>query len=314
MLPLLKRRRRDGWMAILPQSDSVTLAHVRRRPEGRPEVALLDRYALDGGLPEALARLRKARQLGDYACTTLLAADACTVTQLDAPQVPREERREALRWTLKEMLAYPVESAALDVLDIPSGGAGRPPGVLVVSAPEAAVREHLAPFVAAKVELEAIDIPEMALRNVAALFEDENRALAFFRIDETGMTLLLTYGGELVAARRGEASTRQLTQCEGDQCQRLRERLVLDLQRSLDNFDRQYGQFPVSKVLFSCSPPLPDLADELRENVYVPLVELDLAQVIDFGAAPELADPLRQAQYLPALGAALRSAPTGGPA
>ena len=42
-----------------------------------------------------------------------------------------------------------------------------------------------------QIVLDAVDIPELAQRNVAALLEDQNRGLAFLRIDETGMMLTL---------------------------------------------------------------------------------------------------------------------------
>lgn len=98
----------------------------------------------------------------------------------------------------KEMVTYPVENACLDVLDIPANEglpAGRSAGVLVVSAEEA-VRACAAPFVMAKVPLQAIDVPELAQRNVAALFEDENRGPAFLRLDQSGMMLTLTFHGD----------------------------------------------------------------------------------------------------------------------
>ena len=311
MLSFLSVKRKPGWMAILPHGEEVTLAHVVRPAAGRPEVRLLDTFAAGSDLRGALQRLRGTRQLASYSCTTLIRAGDASLTALDPPQVPREERKEALRWALKELVSYPVESACIDVLDIPGDGlpSGRVPGVLVASAAEEAVRACVSPFEEAGVSLAAVDIHEMAQRNVAALFEDDNRGLAFLRIDESGMMLTLSFKGELVAVRRGEMSTHQLMECEGDVCLRVRERLTLELQRSLDNFDRQYSHIPISKMVLSCSPPVEKLADELRESLYVPLVEMDLAKVIDFPAVPELRDVSCQARNLLALGAALRTLP-----
>ena len=175
--------------------------HVVRGPDSRPEVRALDNFAVEKDQVEALQRLRVTRQLKSYACTTLMGSGEYNVNPLDTPQVPREERREALRWALKEMVSYPLESACVEVLDIPNTvlPAGRPVGVLVVSAAESAVRSRVAVFEAAKIALDALDIPELAQRNVAALLEDENRGLAFLRIDEAGMMLTLTFRSELIA-------------------------------------------------------------------------------------------------------------------
>ena len=310
MLPFLSVRHKPGWMAILIQGGNVTLAHVIQQRSGRPEVTLLDSFAIEKDAVDALRRLRTVRALKAYACTTLMGDADYNLSQVDAPAVPREERKEALRWAIKEMVMYPVESACLDVLDIPSEGlpAGRSAGVLVVSAAEEAVRSCAAPFVAAKVPLQAIDVPELAQRNVAALFEDENRGLAFLRLDEGGMMLTLTFHGELIAVRRGDMNTTQLASPDADQRARVRERLVLELQRSLDNFDRQYSHIPISKVIVACSPAIESILDDLAESTYVPVFAMNLAEVLDFPQIPELRKPDCQAHNLLAIGAALRSA------
>lgn len=308
MLPFLSAQRKPGWLALLPQGGRLTLAHVVRSPGTRPEVKLLDNFAVEKNEVEALQRLRVARRLKFYACTTLLGDAEYNVTQLDAPAVPVEERKEALRWAIKEMVSYPVDSACIDVLDIPSAGMpqGRSAGVMVVSAAEKAVLARVAAFEEAKISLAVVDIPELAQRNVAALLEDENRGLAFLRIDEGGMMLTLTFHGELIAVRRGETSTLQLNGNDADQRARVKERLVLELQRSLDNFDRQYSHIPISKVVLACYPDVESLAAELGENTYVPVKAMDLSGAMNFPSVPELKNPQFQAKHLLAIGAALR--------
>ena len=301
-------RPKPGWVAILPQGGTLTLAHVVRAPNSRPEVLRLDSFSADRGEADALARLGVAHGLKSCACTTLLADGDYNVTPLDAPPVPPAERKEALRWALKEMVNYPVDSACIEVLEIPRAGqpAGRAAGVLVVSATEQAVRARVAPFEAAKIRLAAVDIPELAQRNVAALFEDDHRGLAFLRVDERGMMLTLSFCGELIAVRRGEMSTLQLNGGSDEMRARVRERLVLELQRSLDNFDRQYSHIPISKVVLACYPQVDGLLAALAESCYVPVHEMDLAAVLDFPALPDFSDRQLQAKNLLAIGAALR--------
>ena len=302
-------RRQPGWMAILPQDGAVTLAHAVRQANSRPELRLLENVAVDGNAGEAWRQLRAARGLKSFACTTLMADGDYSVTLLDAPAVPPEERKEALRWALKEVVNYPVDVACIDVLDIPSAGLppGRASGVLVVSAADAAVRARVAAFEAAKIPLAAVDIPELAQRNIAALLEDDNRGLAFLRIDERGMMLTLTFHGELIAVRRGEMNTQQLASGDPEACARVRERLLLELQRSLDNFDRQYSHISISKVVLACYPQVDNLLAELAGSTYVPVLEMDLSAVLDFPALPELSDRQCQARNLLAIGAALRT-------
>lgn len=303
MFSFMPKRRKPGWMALQVQGDELALAHVLRRG-ALPEVSFCASYALDAGVLSALQRLRS--RLRGHACTLLMPDGEYHLTALDAPAVPREERKDALRWLLAELVSYPVDSACIDVLDIPEAAmsSGRQAGVMVVSAAEAAVRARIAPFEQAGVDLQVIDIPELAQRNVAALFEEENRGLAFLRLDEYGMMLTLSYQGELVAVRRSEMNSRQMNGGNAE----MRERLVLEVQRSLDNFDRQYSQIPVTQLLVACYPVMEGLLAELGEAIYAPVRALDLAQVMDFSAFPELAEPAFQAKHLLVLGAALRSA------
>lgn len=296
-------------MAVLPQGDHISLAHVVRSPGVRPEVRWLDSFAVEGGEVETLQRLGKAWRFKSYACTTLMAAGEYTLLQVDAPNVPLAERKEAVRWGLKGLVDYPVESASVDVLDIPMTGAaaGRQATVFAVSAAEQAVKACIDPFEAANISLAAVDIPDLAQRNVAALFEDENRGLAFLRLDGSGGALTLTFQGELIALRRVDISATLLSDSDADRRASTLERLVLELQRSLDNFDRQYSQIPISKLVVAVYPLHDDLLGSLCESLYVPVHIMDLAQVMDFPSVPALIEPAAQAMNLLLIGAALRN-------
>jgi MSHA biogenesis protein MshI len=302
---------KPGWLAILSREGQMTLAHVVHRSGRRPEIVGLDTFATEGGEAgerAALQRLKSSRRLKSFRCTTLMNEGDYQISQFDAPSVPKEERAEALRWSLRGLVDYPVETACLGVLDIPGNAkSGRAGGVLLVSAGEQAVRERAAAFENARVPLAAIDVPDLAQRNVAALLEDENRGLVFLHLDETGNLLTLTYRGELVALRRGETGARQMPANDPEKSAGARERLVLDMQRSLDNYDRQYSHISVSKVILAMTTPVEGLIAGLAENIYVPVQEMDLAAAIDFPNVPELRDPTFQARNLLAIGAALRS-------
>lgn len=308
MHSFLKKTPTAGWMSIVLQTQALTLAHVVRPAGDLPELVSLEVFALDGSPVAALQRLLSQRKLKRFSCTTLLESGACSVVQLDEPPVPLEERKEALRWQLKDVVNYPLDTACLDVLDIPNNGLppGRSPGVLVVCAAETAVRACAAPFEAAGVPLRAIDVAELAQRNIAALLEDDNRGLAFLRVDESGLMLTLSFHGELVAVRRGEMTALQLSDENEEQRARVRERLTLEVQRSLDNFDRQYSHIPISRLVVASYPPAEGLVAELAENTYLPVVELDLSSVMRFPGAAQQADPQWQAKHLLSIGAALR--------
>ncbi|MFC5301502.1 hypothetical protein [Azospira restricta] len=294
-------------MAVALSRDRVDLAHVRRDDGRRPRIAMLESFQRTADTAAALTRLRAAKRLAAYRCTTLLDSGQYQLAQLDAPAVPAEERADALRWRLKDMVDFAVDGASIGVVDVPMEGAGRQPLVYAVAAPESAVAPLMRTFDAAGVPLAVIDIPEFAQRNVAALFEEENRGLAFLHLDENGGLLTITYRGELYALRRVDVSARQLADADSERRTQLLERIMLELQRTLDNFDRQFSFVSVSGLVVASCPLVPDLQPYLAENLYVPVQAMDLARVCDFDAVPELRAPERQAQCLPAIGAALRT-------
>lgn len=289
-------------------TDRMDFAHIVRHAGRKPEVLLLNSYQRGSDDLEALRRLRKELKLNRYRCTHLLRLSEYQVLQVEPPEVPAEELKDAVRWRIKEMLNYPVEAATLDVLEIPAdpGALGRTKQAFVVAANNALLAPRAALFDAAKVPLLAIDIPELAQRNISILFEEENRGLAMLAFDESGAMMTFTFRGELYATRHTEIPLTQLEQTEGERREQQFERIALETQRSLDNFDRLYGHISITRLLVSPLPGVPGFTDYLRSYLTLPVAELDLAEVLDFNSIPELSQATRQSQCLKALGAALR--------
>lgn len=137
----------------------------------------------------------------------------------------------------------------------------------------------------------------MAQRNIAALCEAPGRGLDL-SFDENGGLLTLTADGELYVMWRIDVTLDQLLQADADRRASLFDRIGLEVQRSLDNFDRQYSALQVSKVLLGPHPLAQEMLGFLRDYLSVPVEALDLAQVADFPSVPELGQPGRQAQRL----------------
>lgn len=295
-----------GWMSVVRHGERIDLAHVIRAPGKRPEIKLCDSFRIENGEADALSRLGQSRGLKRYRCAILLGESDYRLVQVDAPGVPDSERVQALRWRLKDVVDFPVDDAAIAVADIPTEG-GRQASVFAVVAPASVVGERMALFHEKKIPLEAIDVPEMAVRNVAVLFEEENRGLAFLALTQGDGLLTITCRGELYLSRRIEIDTDALARADEERRRQMLERLALELQRTLDNFDRQYGFISVSRLLVASEFDCAGVVAALVENLYLPVQAADLAAVADFAAIPELRSAERQAQSLLAIGAALRS-------
>ncbi len=275
---------------------------------GRPEIALCDSYRKEVSDAATLARLRKELKLDQYRCTTLLASDDYQMHQVDAPNVPAAELKTAVRWKVKDLIDYPLETATVDVLDIPvdRNAPARNHFLFAVTARNSAIEACIKPFTDAAVALDAIDIPDLAQRNIAALFEPEQRGVALLAFYENDGMLTFTSGGELYLARRIEISLGQLMQADEGRREQYFDRIALELQRSLDNFDRNYNYVPISRLLLAPLPQGIGLQQYLAPNISIPVEDMDLATVMDFPRIPELKHPERQSQCLAVIGAALR--------
>lgn len=302
---LFGKSRRPGWLCLNVHPDRVDLSHVLVEGKPRPEVLLCESFRKEGDDVATLKRLRRELNLERYHCMTLLKTRDYQVLPVDAPNVPAAEARSAVRWTIKDMLDYPVEAAMVDAVSVPGAEAGgRPAQMLAVAARNDLIAATVKPFNEADIELSVIDVPEFAQRNIAHCLEDEGRGLALLCFGHDAATLTFTSGGELYQSRRIDVA---LTDFENEaEAESLYDRIALELQRSLDHFDRQFRNVTVSRVVVSQVPAGEKLAEYLNANLTLPVEIFDLEKIMDFPGVPELRDRLRQTQCLQLIGAAMR--------
>lgn len=311
MRSLFRKKSLPGWLGIRQSAGRFELAHVVRQPTERPRLDFYVRQdaenADSGGASAGFVDFLKAdKAYKNFQCNALMPAEHYQWLQVEAPGVPEAEQKEALRWTLKDLIEQPVEAVTYDIIPVPANVApGRSPQLFVAVASRDAVSQVVADFHSAGLQLEAIDVIELAQRNVAALFEEENRALAFLAFSETSALLTFTYQGELFSIRRIDLGARQFLDANEDRRMQLAERIALELQRSIDGVDRQFSSVSLSKMIVAL-PPDCGIEAFLADNLYVPFEAMDLNQVMDLSAVPELASPEAQRQALGVIGVALR--------
>lgn len=300
-----KTKKKDGWLTIAIGRTGVILVAVQHVAGALPRVTLATFVPGQEG-SELVAKAGREGQASMRKCTTLLAGGEYQVMNVEAPNVPREEMKTAVRWRLKDILDFPVTEATIDVLDIPLDANSRAQqSLFVVAAKNSVIAPRQKLFLDAKVELEAIDIPEMAQRNVSAMLEPEGRGVAMLSFGDDGGLLTVSYRAELYLSRRFDVTLAQLLEPDHERKHASFDKITLELQRSLDHFERQYSFISVSKLVLGPST-VTGLEEYLSSNLYTPVETLDLATVFDLAAAPELADKAQQQRFLLPLGAALR--------
>jgi MSHA biogenesis protein MshI len=302
-----KKKKHDGCMAMSFGRDGISAASVAATGAGKPAVGIAAFFPGDAN-SEAFEKASKELHAADYRCSTLLAGGEYQVLSVEAPNVPADELRTAVRWRLKDMLDFSIDEATIDVLDIPvdTSAAVRPQQTLfAIAARNSVLKPRQKMFAAAKVGLSVIDIPEMAQRNVSALLEPQGRGVAMLSFGPDGGLLTVSYNTELYLARRIDIALDLLLDPDHDRKHQSFDKITLELQRSLDHFERQFSFVSIAKLVLAPSP-ISGLEEYLSSNLYMPVETLDLASVFDFAKAPELADKLLQHRFFLPLGAALR--------
>ena len=303
-----KRTAGMGAVAVCFQNGRIDIARVTRVADSQPVLDICASERFEGSEASTLTRLRRKYGLDRAACVTLMPEGDYQLQVMDAPGVPDDELKEAVRWRLKDLLDYPAETATVDVFSVPAdpGAPTRIRSVYAVAARNELVAARMAAFSEARLPLTAIDIPEMAQRNMAKMYETPGRALAMLSLAPERGLLTFTAAGELYLARGIDIGLSQLEHAEGELRTQLLERLVLEVQRSLDHFDRQFSFVTLSKLVLAPLPEGAGLQTYLSENLYVQVEEAQLQDTIDISRVPALSSRAMQADHFMAIGAALR--------
>lgn len=300
-----RTKKKEGWLSIAVMRDGLAVTAIERIAGARPRL----RLAVHVSGQMAVDTLDKAARDGDAAVrhvVTLLTGGDYQILNVEAPNVPREEMKTAIRWRLKDLLDFPASEATIDVLDIPLDTNSRAQqSMFVIAARNAVIQPRQQLFLDAKVELHAIDIPDMAQRNISAMLEPEGRGVAMLSFGDDGGLLTVSYRGELYLSRRFDVTLTQLLEPDHERKHQAFDKITLELQRSLDHFERQYSFISIAKLVLGPSP-VSGLDEYLSSNLYTPVETLDLATLFDLSRTPKLADKAQQQRLFLAIGAALR--------
>ena len=304
MLSLFKRYPGSGGqIGVFVTADGVAAAQVSAGAGRKPR---LERCVYEPrGEQDPLGRVAERLAGRRNATVSVLDPSAYRLLLVEAPDVPPEELRAAVRWRIKDLIDFHVDDAVIDVFEMPGharGGARRM--MYAVTARAELVRREIDLVENAGLKLDVIDIPELALRNVAALAEgEERRGVAFLYLTDRRSTLLLVRQGVLYLMRHVETGAGTLAEA-GELRRELVAGLALEIRRSLDYFESHYEQTPIAQLYVSGL----EGADQtqLAQDLSITVREVDLAALFD---TTEELPPRLQRLCLPAVGAALRHDP-----
>ncbi|MEW6687736.1 MAG: agglutinin biogenesis protein MshI [Pseudomonadota bacterium] len=299
-------KREPGWLVVAPREHELSFVHGSFAASGKSAITRFGTAELEAK-PNALEKLARELHFDRYACATLLQPGEYQLLMVEAPAVPQAELKSAIRWRIKDMLDYHVDDATMDVLDIPpeSDLAGRSHSMYAVAAKNEVIQQRIRTFEEARIPLSVIDIPETAQRNISALHETEGRGAALLYFGREAGLLTITCRSELYLARRIDIGLAQIQGRPADTRADLFGRIVLELQRTLDHFERQFHYVTVTKLVLGPEPEETGLHDHLKANLDIPVERVELAGHIRFNGRGD-PDAATQWQLFHLIGASLR--------
>lgn len=270
------------WLGVASSGADMVIAHVARNNDGLvveglwrscvsadAEETPASRFSL---LKDILGS-KIARQLPSCVVLDEQSYDVLTLEEPDLKDVSEAQRRQALQWAIAPLVSFPVDRASMDVLITSSAGRRQ---VMVAIAKEQVIAPWMQACVDERVNLRAIDVPEMAQRNLAHLFEESSGAIGLLSFSGSRAMLTLSANGELLMTRRIETGLVDSIVTDA----KLRDRIGLEIYRTLDNFERQSGRSSSTQLILTPGPHAQVLMQHLREELRLSVHVID-ARLLD---------------------------------
>ncbi|MGI1678371.1 MAG: pilus assembly protein PilM [Cellvibrionaceae bacterium] len=249
MLSFFTGNRKDaGLVGIEASDDGIAIAHVISNQKS--DLWLKQCEYIDGNesanKTEALTKKIEEMGLSDLPCNWVLTPSNYSLLLIEAPNVPDEEMKEAVRWKIKDLIPVAVEDVVVDVFSLPEDGTRSGKKMIYVVASEKNHVQEKAELVKdANLVLESIDIVEMAVRNISEIMSEDERGVAIVRLRPNAGNLVLMKKDKLYLSRQFDLKY------NGGLFDELPEdSLILELQRSLDYYERQMGQAAPASIFF----------------------------------------------------------------
>ena len=310
MLSLFKKSRGTNARAGIALADgSFALAVVKREANSKPAIEYCATHEVRGDLaPELKSTLDKLGALRTPACG-VVDGDDYQLVQVEAPEVLPSEMRAAIRWRLKDAINFNVDEASVDVFEIPEPARRTQAKMLfAVAARESAVQRIAGAIRPAAKGFNAIDIPELCLRNISACLPQDAKGVAMLALHQGFAQLVITRQGTMHVTRRidtrGGFNPHKQKSDEIDAGA-----LALELQRSLDYYESHYDQTPIGDLVIGpANDQARALAVALKEETSLRIAVLDVREHFNVYKSGEL---VTDWSSLMALGAALRQDAVG---
>jgi MSHA biogenesis protein MshI len=297
--------------AVVVSANEIAVALVRKLDGQRPKVLrIVVEKAPLGFADPVLKKIVSEFDLRRVPVSAVINASDYQIAQVQTPDVPAAELRAAARFTMRDAFDFPIETATLDVFDIPEQTSrGEKRMCFAIATKGDAIQTMSSIFERYFHRFDVIDIPELCQRNLCSLLPQDAKGVALLLIRDESAQLVLTRRGLLYVTRRFDF--RQRGELNGDADSEADELpmdpqfLSLELQRSLDYYESHFDETPIGDLFIAPAGIRANLlAAELGVSTGLRISMFNIHDLVDVSFSAEIPPG-----WLPcmAIGAAMRA-------
>lgn len=191
---------------------------------------------------------------------------------IESLPVQDDEIQNALTWRLKSLLNYPMEEAVIDYFKIPSKRASNDHMIAAIAARRKPITMMVDIFKQSGLSLSTIDIPELAMRNLSALYENDEKSTAFIYFYPGIAILNITRQKTLYFTRR--------IALPNEDNKTMYDLLSLELIRYFDYYQSQWRHPSPSRIFIAAeSKDTTQIASQLSECLLTAVIPYQLIGV-----------------------------------
>ncbi len=224
-----KKKNKKGLIGIDFGSNRVAIAHIMHADKtvNKPKLKqcafeVLASNPAEGSLSKpaegsieaqslALFKVAETFPVSQFFCNTAIENSAYELLLIDAPNVESSELKQAVRWRIKDQLPYHIDDAVLDVFEIPDQRTGRAQLMYVVASPQQKIETRVEQLKASNLDILAIDIYELAQRNIASILPEDKDGIIMIRLSDDSGLLTITRNATLFLTRKIDFGVNRLT-------------------------------------------------------------------------------------------------------
>jgi MSHA biogenesis protein MshI len=305
-----KQLQQQNQVGLYLTTDGIAVAEVEVSADGQPGLKSCDFISPSESTDQLTQLVQYIRENGlkKKPCVVVLDETQYNLIQLPAPPVKDDELKSAVRWSIKELINYPVEDAVIDVFRVPVQEHRE--GKIYVAATAKDNIQRAVDFIRKTgLTLRAIDIEELSLGNIIEQMNDHQRGVAVLHLGQLLGSISLFSNSALYLSRKIDTGLKRLEEMQAQDSisgamEQIYESIILELQRSLDFYESEFARAPITKLIVAPKHPiLQGFCDYVSSHSGLTVELMNLSQVYTDSAA--LNDE-NQARCLLAIAAASR--------